>query len=199
MSDYWNPATDPYRYPNSATLRNLPGIRDPHALEVFEQRATALRVDEAVAAIASRPIDLAAWQAIHAILFQDVYPWAGQIRTVQLAKGSSVFAMPEHIAAQAIRIFSCMAREAFHLLDHTRLSVRFAYYFGELNVLHPFREGNGRTQKLLFDEIARRAGHAIDWSRMRPDALLDALIAVYETQDYRQLESLFDTALKKRS
>lgn len=66
-------------------------------MEVFEQRATTLRLDEVIEAVADKPIDMALWRTIHRILFQDVYTWAGKIRTVQLAKGDTVFAMPEHI------------------------------------------------------------------------------------------------------
>jgi fido (protein-threonine AMPylation protein) len=51
---YWNKDSDPYQYPSSPVLKNLPDIRDAAALEVFEQRATALRVDEVVKAVAGR-------------------------------------------------------------------------------------------------------------------------------------------------
>ena len=196
-ASYWNTDSDPYQYPGTQLLNNLPDIRTAAALESFEQRAMALRLDEMPVAIAETPMGLAAWQTIHRILFQDVYSWAGQIRTVQLAKGNTVFAMPEHIEAEAKRVFDKLQREHQEALNHNQLVSRLAYYFGELNVLHPFREGNGRTQKLLFDEIARRARYRIDWAEMDVDTLLEALIAVYRQQQYEVLERLFEMALQR--
>jgi cell filamentation protein, protein adenylyltransferase len=197
MTDsYWNAESDPYRYPGSPVLKNLPNIRNAAALEAFEQRATALRLDEMIVAIANMPIDFATWQMIHRILFQDVYGWAGQLRMVQLAKGDTVFAMPERIEGEGKRIFDMLAIENLTALNRNQFASRLAYYFGELNVLHPFREGNGRTQKLLFDEIARRAGYTIDWSKMDVDALLEAVIAAFHKQNYAGLEKLFNVALQ---
>lgn len=187
---YWNQDSDPYQYPDSSVLRNIPDIHDQKALELFEQRATALRLDEVIEAISNSSINLTGWQTIHRTLFQDVYAWAGEIRSVQLAKGNTVFAMPEHIEAEAKRIFNQMAAD--DLTDPNRM----AYYFGELNVLHPFREGNGRTQKLLFDEIARRVEKQIIWSEMGVDDLLKAVIAAFHVQDYQPLEKLFSLAIK---
>lgn len=188
---YWNRESDPYQYPNSSVLKNIPDIRDAVALEVFEQRATALRLDEALSAVGDMAINLEAWQAIHRILFQDVYAWSGHIRTVQLAKGKTVFAMPEHIATEAERIFREFAAKDLTAMNH----VQFAYFFGELNVLHPFREGNGRTQKLLFDEMARRKGYIIEWAKINTNELLQAVITVFHKQDYVALEHLFKIAL----
>lgn len=194
---YWNKESDPYQYRGSPVLKNLPDIRDPNILETFEQRTTALRLDEVIAAVANAPINLATWQMIHRLLFQDVYAWAGEIRTVQLAKGTTVFAIPEHIETEAKRIFETFANEELMTLDRMHFTLRLAYYFGELNVLHPFREGNGRTQKLLFDEVARRTGYDIDWAKMDVSALLQALITVFHKQDYKPLERLFNVALCK--
>lgn len=192
---YWNKESDPYQYPKSEVLKNIPDIREAEALEIFEQRVTSLRLDEVIAAIADKPINLTTWQIIHRTLFQDVYAWAGKIRTVQLAKGNTVFAMPEHIEAEAKRIFESFAKENIETSDHDNYAARLAYYFGELNVLHPFREGNGRTQKLLFDEISRRADYNIDWAKMAVDELLQAVIAAFHKQDYKPLKTLFKAAL----
>jgi len=197
MTSYWNTKSDPYQYPNSSVLKNLPGIRKACVLEAFEQRATALRLDDMMKAIAGVPVNLAMWQTIHRILFQDVYDWAGQIRIVQLAKSHTVFAMPEHIAPEAKRIFDMLERENLALLNRNPLVLRLACYFGELNVLHPFREGNGRTQKLLFDEIVRRYGYEIRWEKMDVDVLLQAVVTAFHKQDYAPLEKLFNMALQK--
>jgi cell filamentation protein len=191
---YWNTQSDPYQYPASPVLKNLPDIRNADTLAAFEQRATALRLDEMLAAISSIPINLEMWQTIHRILFQDVYDWAGQIRAVQIAKGNTVFAMPEHIGTEAKRIFDQLSGENLTALPHNQFILKLAYYFGELNALHPFREGNGRTQKLLFDEISRRQNYTIDWMKMDVDVLLQAVITAFHKQDYTPLQQLFSAA-----
>jgi len=195
IQSYWNNESDPYQYPGTGVLRNIPGIKDGRNLETFEQRATSLRLEEAVQAVSGLPLNFALWQTLHRVLFQDVYEWAGHVRTVQIAKGNTVFAMPLHIEAEADRLFGEMNAEQLIKLDHSKFSSRLAYYFAELNVLHPFREGNGRTQKLVFDEITRRAGFDIDWETISVEKLLEALVLTFRKQDYSQLEALFKTAI----
>ena len=192
---YWDNKSDTYQFPGSPVLKNLAEIREQALLDAFEQRATALRLDEVMQAIGDDPVNLALWKKIHQILFQNVYEWAGRIRTVQLAKGTTVFAMPQYIELEGKRIFAEFDREDLILTDTTQLASRFAYYFAELNILHPFREGNGRTQKLLFDEIARRYGYIIEWARIDRNYLLQALITAFQEQDYKILETLFEAAL----
>lgn len=124
---YWNTESDPYQYPGSSVLMNIPDIHDASALELFEQRTTMLRVDEAIAAIAGVPINLDTWQMIHRIIFRDVYAWAGEIRTVQLVKDHTVFAMPEHIPTEAKRLFEALACEDISSLERTSFIERIAY------------------------------------------------------------------------
>ncbi len=196
IDSYFSDTSDPYQYPDSSVLRNIPAIKDVGALEKFEQRATTIRADEVEPHIAPLPINLAMWQEIHRILFQDVYEWAGKLRSVQLAKGDTVFAHPPYIEAEAKRIFGELAADNLADANQTVFISRMAYYFGELNTLHPFREGNGRTQKMLFDEIARRSGYVIHWSIISTDDLLEAVIAAFQNQDYQSLSRLFSHAVK---
>ena len=98
---YWDSKTDPYVYPGTRVLKNLANIEDEEKLEAFEEQVTALRLEEAMTAIKDAPINLKTWQKLHRTLFQDVYDWSGDIRTVHLAKGNSVFALPQTIEPQA--------------------------------------------------------------------------------------------------
>ena len=97
-----------------------------------------------------RTFELKHVQFLHRWLFQDVYEWAGEIRSVSLTKDASPFAQPRFIEPAAAKLFKTLAMER-RLIDVPRgdLPVRLAFYFGELNALHPFREGNGRTQRLF--------------------------------------------------
>jgi len=146
-------------------------------------------------AIKDEPLNLSTWQKLHRSFFQDVYSWSGEIRSVHLAKGDTVFAIPDHIETQARELFDKLQAENLSDISLEILPARLAYYFAELNVLHPFREGNGRTQKLLFDEITRRVGLEIDWTLIGTEEFLDALVLAYHSQDYSKLEELFSRAL----
>jgi cell filamentation protein len=193
---YWDSSSDPYVYPGTRILKNIPDIHDEAALVTFEQRATALRYDEAMISIKDAPLALSTWKKLHKTLFQDVYDWAGEIRHVQLAKGNTVFAIPEHIERQADELFAKMKIENLKDLDSSRRADRLAYYFAELNVLHPFREGNGRTQKMFFDEITRRFGSEIDWAHIDTQEFLDALVRAYHSQDYSKVATIFERTLR---
>jgi cell filamentation protein len=185
-ASYWDSRSDCYQYPGSGVLKNIPGIRNARELEAYEQLMTGARVEECVQAIRAMPVDLAMWQAIYRTLFQDIYEWAGELRSVQLAKGSNVFAHPQHIEREGRRLFGQLADEhGLRGLRQEALASRLAYYFAETNVLHPFREGNGRTQ------FARRTGHAIDWPQIDAERLLKAILEAFERQQYAALERLF--------
>jgi cell filamentation protein len=89
---------DPYCYPGSAVLRNKLDIRDAAALEAFEEEVTRERAAEPLPA---GKLSVTHFRAIHRHLFQDVYTWAGGLRTVRMSKGGSMFAYPEHIPDQS--------------------------------------------------------------------------------------------------
>ena len=102
--------------------------------------------------------------------------------------------------ARPNRLFGQLGDEnGLRSLPPVIFSARLAYYFAETNALHPFREGNGRTQKLLFNEIARRAGYGIGWQGIDADQLLQATIAAFKWQRYSGLESLFSAVVDARS
>ena len=155
---------DPYCYPGSNVLRNLFDLRDDAELSRAEARITILRLDQ----LRQRPIsghfDLDHLQRIHRHIFRDEYSWAGELRTVSMSKGESLFCRYEFIASEGERIFTQLRSEK-SLRGQTKdiFCERLAFYFGEINALHPFREGNGRTQRVLLESIARQAGYEIDF------------------------------------
>ncbi|MGH6815268.1 MAG: Fic/DOC family protein [Hyphomicrobiaceae bacterium] len=169
---------DPYTYPGSTVLKNKFNITSQADLEAFETVITDQRSAEG---LPSGRFSLTHYRAIHRHLFQDVYDWAGKFRTVRIAKGRSVFCYPEHIETEMRRIFGRLAAER-HLRDlpPERLAERIARYLTEINAVHPFREGNGRTQLVFFSFPAERAGHPFDLSRLDPAQVLAAMIAGFQ-------------------
>jgi cell filamentation protein len=135
---------DPYCYPGTTVLKNRLNLRTQVELDEFETFITAQRADEP---FPPGRLGYAHYRAIHRHLFQDVYAWAGRVRTVRISKGTSTFCYPEHIDREMRRVFGNLRRERFFRgLDASTFARKAAHFLGELNAIHPFREGNGRTQ-----------------------------------------------------
>lgn len=165
---------DPYCYPGSSVLKNRLDLRTQAELEAFEAFITAQRADEPLPA---GRLSYTHYRAIHRHLFQDVYMWAGQIRRVRIAKKESMFAYPEHIDREMRRLFRHLASERyFQNLGAASFATKSAHFLAELNAIHPFREGNGRTQLTFLVLLAERAGHSLDLGRLSPSAALRAMI-----------------------
>ena len=170
-------AADPYCYPNSTVLRNLPDLRSQNDLDAFEAASTMQRADEA---LPPGRLGVRHYQAVHRHLFQDVYAWAGTFRNVRMAKDASAFCYPEHIAREMQALFANL-RTKRHLrgLASTQFAAKAAEFLSTLNAIHPFREGNGRTQTLFVALIADRAGHPLDLEQLEPDRFLAAMVASF--------------------
>lgn len=168
---------DPYVYPGTDVLRNALGIRDPERLRHVEANLTHLRLARLAINRLPGRYDLEHLQALHRALFEGLYEWAGQLRTVPLAK-DDLFCLPQHIASSASDVFGQLADER-HLagLDQESFVDRLAHYLGEVNALHPFREGNGRTQRAFFGQLAADAGYRLDWQQIEPERNINASIA----------------------
>ena len=140
----------------------------------------------------ARTLDLDHLRLLHRWLFGDVYTWAGQIRRVPINKEGSEFARPEYIVTEAGRIFAKLRNEGA-LQDVLRcdLPSRLSYYFGELNALHPFREGNGRTQRLFFRQLLESRGLTLAWTRVNSEQMTAVSISVHNGNE-APLRSLFE-------
>ena len=172
--------SDPYLDPETGVLINRLGITDQSTLEQFEAALVATRSYELSQTPLKGRFDLAHLQAIHKHLFVDLYEWAGRLRTIDISKGGNRFANHMQIESAAAPILQQLAKEN-HLagLGAEAFSDRAAYYLGELNALHPFREGNGRAQREFISHLAHTNGYYVAWENMAPADLLAASIASF--------------------
>ena len=177
---------DPYTDPASGVLRNRLGITDATLLEATEADFVAERSRELSREPIAGGFDLAHLQAIHRYLFGDVYEWAGELRTIDISKGGHPFAHYPHIQSAAVPIFHQLAQEK-HLagLGPDGFSERAAYYLGELNGLHPFREGNGRAQREFISHLARNTGYYIAWENMTRAEMLEASLEAHKGDTWK--------------
>ena len=142
-------SSDPYLYPGIDVLRNLAVLRDPVTSAAFEANATAACLIELSGAGVSGSFDVPHLKAIHRHLFQDVYSWAGDFRTVNISA--------QFLEAALTGVLSKLAQEGdLSGLARHELAARVGFYLGEINAAHPFREGNGRTQREFSASYAGR-------------------------------------------
>lgn len=158
--------------PDFAVLINKLNIREREALDLTEGQLVAQRIREGVPRGA---FDLNHLQAIHRHLFQDIYAWAGQLRTVALRKDTDQFMAPGRLETGMKFIHERLMSQGFlRGLSPSEFADQAGIVIGDINYLHPFREGNGRTQLLYLKQLAEFAGHRLDLTRLDRDAWMQA-------------------------
>lgn len=171
---------DPYVDPATGTMKNRLGVWDQNELDRIEAAFAAVRSIENARTPIAGQFDLDHMKAIHARLFGDVYEWAGHVRHVDIAKGDTRFAHFAAIERVARDLTQQLAGEGYlRGLDANEFAYRAGYYMGELNVLHPFREGNGRTLREFVGQLANQAGYEIRWDCIEQDEIIRASIHAY--------------------
>jgi cell filamentation protein len=183
----YDAVADPYCYPGTTVLINKLGLRDQAQLNAFEAEITLQRAAEPLPA---GGLDYAHYRAIHRHLFQDVFAWAGRVRTVRISKDASMFCFPENIDGEMRTLFGNLRGLNFlRGLSPGAFAGHAAHFLSELNAIHPFREGNGRTQLAFLTLLAENAGHPLSLERMNPDAMLAAMVESFHG-DEDQLRAL---------
>jgi cell filamentation protein len=190
---------DPYVYPGTNCLRNRLDIRDPGELALVEAEQTSILIAQLELTRLPGRYDLAHLMAFHRRIFGDIYEWAGELRSVAIAKDDSVFALPEHIDSYLAGVFAALAGEG-HLRGLTRAAFldRITHYHAELNAAHPFREGNGRAQRAFLGQLARDAGYTLAWQRLERERNIEAARASHRGE-FSPLHELLDELLEPRS
>lgn len=190
---------DPYTDDNGV-LKNRFGLSNPEWLEEAEVHFSGQRNRE----LENNPIegnyDLAHLQKIHHHLFQDMYDWAGQVRVVDISKGNTHFCRTEFILPAAAKVFKDIAADTDTLKGCNKLEFceRVGHHLGEINALHPFREGNGRAQRALISAFARECGRDIDWSLTTQAKMIEASIDANIGDSTRMVDLLLDcTGMQK--
>lgn len=196
--DYWrnDGSNDPYTDPETGVLCNKLGLSTQAELEDAEAAIFQANYPQACNYISSCDrLDLSAWQAVHKTCFGDIYDWAGELRTILISKGDVVFAYPAHIQREGDKLLNRLNTA----LDDGMLDLSLvAELFAETNMVHPFREGNGRTQRILFEDALRRSGYRIDYSRITQDELINVLRHAALSANYTPLITLFERMCEER-
>ena len=187
---------DPYAQPNGVLINNL-GLTTTAELNEAESEFALIRLAMLTESPVIGHFDLAHLQAIHLFIFQDVYPWAGQIRCVNIGKNDTQFLSHERIEKEAASIHQELHAEQLLIgLGIKDFSTRAAYYLSRINRVHPFREGNGRAQRELLQQLANGAGYFINWAGVSQEAMKHACIAGIEAEDLNPLRRIIFVGLE---
>jgi cell filamentation protein len=166
-------------------------------LATAEKRFTTARIGQLDRRRLPGTYDLVHLRAFHWTIFQDAYAWAGQLRTVLIVKAGASFCLPHRIESTAVDVFGRLA-EAHHLRGRDRAGFLdgLTALLADVNALHPFREGNGRTQRAFLSQLARDAGYRLRWEHVDRDANIDAARAAADG-DLAPLRALLDPAVER--
>jgi len=174
---------DPLYYPGTTVLRNKLNIEDQAQLDEFELALFLTRADEEVP---GGNLDYEHYKVVHHHLFQDIYEWAGEVRTIRIGKGGNWFCYPEYIDQEMHRIFEGMTEaDYFRGLSIEDFAVGAAHFLAEINAVHPFREGNGRTQLTFLAMLMENAGFSFNADVLERELVLDAMIKSFAGDETR--------------
>lgn len=164
-------------YQGTTVLINKLNIRDEHDLSEVEALITLTKASLLEEQPAIGYFDFEHYKAIHKFLFDELYDWAGSIRTVNISKKGTSFCPYTEIEFQAALIFQRLEQQDFFKgMDKPEYISELVDFYSATNYLHPFREGNGRTQRAFITQLVRFADHDIEWSSIDTELLMFATI-----------------------
>ncbi|HHW94746.1 MAG TPA: cell filamentation protein Fic [Mogibacterium sp.] len=168
-----------YCYPGTNVLINKLNIKDSSVLSEVEGKLSSLRIHQMEKTPITGNFDLLHLQAIHRFIFQDIYEWAGELRTLEIHKENS-FCMAMQIPAYANDIFSRLKQDKYlNNLDRDNFILKLSALFSDINALQLFREGNGRTQREFIKLLVRYNGYDINFSHVSDDDMIQASISSF--------------------
>lgn len=164
-------------YEGTTCLINKLDIRDEEQLASVEAALTLANIGLLEQEPLEGRFDFAHYRAIHKFQFGELYEWAGEIRTVNLSKKGTQFVPSDEIEQVGNAIFDRLADMDFFRDEGFNAFVKhITEFYCDTNRLHPFREGNGRTQRVFLTQLIRHAGYDIDFGNMDMDELMIATI-----------------------
>lgn len=196
MRDKYGVGNDPYCYRSSDVLINLLNIQDQTLLDEAEIAFTAVRYKR----YESTKVDISQFtfthfKYLHYYLFQDLYEWSGQLRTVDISKRETRFCTSRRIEPEAKKIFSRIP-SLLNINNDEEFIHEISDIFCEINMLHPFREGNGRVQRFFFEEMLFVLGYETRWPDLSTEEWLSANIAAVNL-NLNLLKKIFEQAISE--
>ena len=164
-------------YEGTTCLINKLDIRDEKQLDAIESHITIAKISQLLQNPIQGDFDFEHYKAIHKFIFEDLYDWAGVPRDVDISKKGTHFVKAENIDEIATACFERLKCQNYFIgLDMDDFVEHITDFYCVTNNLHPFREGNGRTQRVFLSQLALNAGYEMDFSNIDTDELMIATI-----------------------
>lgn len=189
--------SDKYVYPGTEVLINKFNIKNSEELVEVERRLTSLKyqdIREGKIKI-NKTFDYEHLKSLHKELFKDLYDWAGKERTVDIPKSNTLFCRAMFIEEEARRIFNNLKKDNFFkdIKDKSEFSKKLGQLFLDINMLHPFREGNGRSQRLFIGDLAIENGYYLEWNNIPKEEM----IQMSKNDNVKEVAKIFKENLKE--
>lgn len=182
-------------YPDSKCLVNYFNIRDRKLLRRTEHFLVNVRTAQLFVHPLEMGLSFSYLVAVHSHLFGDLYPSAGMIRTSDASKRKE-FCRPQYIEKYSDELFAKLSNDGYlkRIKDKEDYVNDLAFYMGEAEAIHPFRDGNGRAVRFFFSRLVHESGHTLRWADADPDRMLEASIAAIDG-DYQALVDVLEEIL----
>lgn len=189
---------DRYVYPGTGVLVNRFGIADGAKLAMLERAVTSADMLGLIQDGITGMFDIDHIRSIHSRIFSGVYDWAGEFRDIEIMKGGTEFVAPEGIGYELEDLCGTIRGAGYFLgLDRGRTADALAGVICGLNQIHPFREGNGRTQRIFVSQLALNAGYDLDFAGVTENDMRNASMAAARG-NRNLMKFLFLNALSER-
>lgn len=164
-------------YEGTTCLINKFGITDETKLSEVEADITFAKASKLEENPIDGKFDIEHFKAIHRYLFEDLYDWAGQFRTINISKKGTKFVKTDELENLCVKCFDRIkSSNYFRNISFESFVENIVDLYCTLNMLHPFREGNGRTERIFIAQLIRINGYDIDFSEIDSDYLIIATI-----------------------
>ena len=182
-----------YCYPDSNVLKNKLNISDNKLLKTAEEEITLIKQMELLKNPIKGNFSKAHLMNIHKFIFEDIYSFAGKIRREQISKADTMFYPPNLIDRELDKVFTKIKeKNMLRETDEEKVFDNLAYVMAELNIIHPFREGNGRSIREFIRLMAKRMGYDLNWGNVDKEGLLEA--SILSVDNYKFLINVLKTA-----
>ena len=184
-----------YCYPDSNVLKNKLNIRDNKLLKTAEEEITLIKQMELLKNPIKGNFSKAHFMNIHKFIFEDIYPFAGKIRREQISKADTMFYPPNLIDRELDKVFAKIkGKNMLKETDKEKVFDNLAYVMAELNTIHPFREGNGRSIREFIRLMAKRMGYDLNWGNVDKEELLEA--SILSVDNYKMLIRILEACVE---
>lgn len=196
MAVYSMESTQENCYPGTAVLINKFGLKEQNKLDIVERQIVLLKGAEIERNAVFKNVDFNYYKGIHRQLFEDIYDWAGKVRTINISKKGTVFCKYDKIEKIGqLKFKRLIGLSYLNNMDEISFFNELTELYNELNMLHPFREGNGRTLRLFITLLVRNTGRDISFADCDNDLLMIATIKAAQG-DLSLLKSIFESIVK---